>query len=89
MVSLISGPPTEALPLRGIIIVPSIVKGFVQFLTFGLAQTVPPDQDSCCMSKALKQVLQQLGITHCPCGECPPESQGAVERSNQTLKYIL
>lgn len=36
-----------------------------------------------------QQVLQQLGVTHCPSSTYPPESQSALERFHQPLKSML
>lgn len=79
----------EAIPLRKIT-AKSVVKALVKFFTtFGIPKVVQSDQGSNFMSKVFQQVLQQMGITHCPSSAYHPESQGALERFHSTLKSML
>ncbi len=79
----------EAIPLRKIT-AKSVVKALVKFFTtFGIPRVVQSDQGSNFMSKVFKQVMQQMGITHCPSSAYHPESQGALERFHSTLKTML
>ena len=79
----------EAVPLRTIT-ARTVLKHLVKFFTLvGLPKTVQSDQGSNFMSKVFKQVLEQLGVSHCHSSAYHPESQGALERFHQTLKSML
>ncbi len=67
-----------------------VVQALLKFFSmFGLPKTVQSDQGTNFMSRTFKQVLDQLGISHCHSSAYHPESQGALERFNQTLKAML
>lgn len=69
---------------------PVIVLALLKFFSmFGIPKTVQSDQGSNFMSRIFKQVLNQLGISHCNFSVYHPESQGALERFHQTLKAML
>lgn len=79
----------EAIPLRKIT-ASAVVQALLKFFSmFRLPKTVQSDQGSNFMSKIFKQVLDQLGISHCHSSAYHPESQGALERFHQTLKAML
>lgn len=69
----------EAIPLRKIT-APAITKALTQFFTtFGLPKVVQTDQGTNFLSKALKQTLSSLGVSHSVSSAYHPESQGALE----------
>ena len=79
----------EAIPLRNIK-TKSIVKALIKFFTFvGLPKSVQSDQGSNFMSGIFQQVMHELGIKQCRSSAYHPESQGALERSHQTLKNMI
>ncbi len=59
------------------------------FTVFGLPRVVQSDQESNFMSRLFSQVLRQLSIRHSTSSAYHPESQGALERLQQTLKTML
>ena len=78
----------EAIPLRNIK-TKSIVKALIKFFTFvGLPKPVQSDQGSNFMSGIFQQVVHELGIKQYRSSAYHPESQGALERFHQTLKYM-
>lgn len=79
----------EAIPLRKIT-ASVIIKALVKFFTtLGLTKIAQTDQGTNFMSKIFTQVLQCLFITHRVSSAYHPESQGALERFHQTLKFML
>ncbi|XP_042877710.1 KRAB-A domain-containing protein 2-like [Penaeus japonicus] len=79
----------EAIPLRSIMsktIVPALLKFFTQF---GLPEIVQSDQGSNFTSKMFKEVMSTLGIKQHLASSYHPQSQGALERSHQTIKSML
>ena len=79
----------EAIPLRNIK-TKSIVKAVIKFFTFvGLPKSVQSDQGSNFMSGIFQQVMHELGIKQYRSSAYHPESQGAIERFHQTLKYMI
>ena len=79
----------EAIPLRNIK-TKTIVKALVKFFTFvGLPRSVQSDQGSNFISGVFQQVMHELGIKQYRSSAYHPESQGALERFHQTLKYMI
>ncbi len=79
----------EAIPLRKIT-APAITRALIKFFTtFGLPKIIQTDQGTNFMSRAFKQSLQSLGVSHSVSSAYHPESQGALERWHQTLKSML
>ncbi|CAI5669654.1 unnamed protein product [Oreochromis niloticus] len=79
----------EAIPLRRITTA-NITKALIKFFTtFGLPKTVQTDQGTNFLSRAFKQTLISLGISHSVSSAYHPESQGTLERWHQTLKAML
>ena len=79
----------EAIPLRNIN-TKTIVKALVKFLTFVcLPKLVQSDQGSNFMSGIFQQVMHELGIKQYRSSAYHPESQGAHERFQQTLKNMI
>lgn len=70
--------------------VKAIIKALVRFFsTFGLLKRIQTDQGSNFISKVFAQVMSELFIKHQIFSAYHPESQGALERFQQTLKYML
>lgn len=79
----------EAIPLRRVTTA-NITKAPIKFFTtFGLPKTVQTDQGTNFLSRAFKQTLASLGVSHSVSSAYHPESQGALERWHQTLKAML
>ncbi len=79
----------EAIPLRKIT-APAITRALIKlFNTFGLPKIIQMDQGTNFMSRAFKQSLQSLGVSHSVSSAYHPESQGALEHWHQTLKSML
>lgn len=79
----------EAIPLRRVTTA-NITKALIKFFTtFGLPKTVQTDQGTNFLSRAFKQTLASLGVSHSVSSAYHPESQGALERWHQTLKAML
>ena len=79
----------EAIPLRKITnraVVTALIKFFS---TFGLPKVLQTDQGTNFLSQLFAKVLQTLSITHNVSSAYHPESQGALERWDQTLKAML
>ncbi len=78
----------EAIPLRkmtALVVAQALLKFFPMF---GLPKTVQSDQGTKFMSRTFKQVLDQLGISHCHSSAYHPEYQGALERFHQTSQKL-
>ena len=70
----------EAIPLRKITSA-AVTKAMIKFFTtFGLPRIVQTDQGTNFLSKAFKDTLQRLGVSHSVSTAYHPESQGALER---------
>ncbi|CAI5677731.1 unnamed protein product [Oreochromis niloticus] len=83
------GPTGDTIPLRRITTA-NVTKALIKFFTtFGLPKTVQTDQGTNFLSRAFKQTLASLGISHSVASAYHPESQGALERWHQTLKAML
>ncbi len=79
----------EAIPLRKIT-APAITRALIKFFTtFGLPKIIQTDQGTNFMSRAFKQSLQSLGVSHSVSSAYHPESQGVLELWHQTLKSML
>ena len=79
----------EAILLRNIK-TKTIVKAIVKFFTFvDLSKYVHSDKGSNFMSGFFQQVMHKLGIKQYKSSAYHPESQGALERFNQTLKNMI
>lgn len=59
------------------------------FSMLGLPKVVQSDQGTNFLSKIFGQVLMTLNVSHQTSSAFHPESQGALERFNQTLKAML
>jgi hypothetical protein len=60
----------------------------VAYPSFWRVHVVQSDHGSNFMSKVFQQVLQQLGVTHCPSCAYHPESQGAGDISSDFEVYV-
>ena len=68
----------------------TIEKALIKFFTFvGLPKSVQSDQSSNFMFDVFQQVMHKLGITQYRSSEYHAESQGALGRFHQTLKYMI
>ena len=66
------------------------MKALIKFFTFvGLPKSVQSDKGSNFMSGVFQQVMHELGIKQYRSSAYHPESQGALERFHQTLKYMI
>lgn len=66
------------------------VRELVKFCTtFGLPKVTQTDQGSNFVSKVFNQVLEVMAVKHQVSSAYHPESQGALQRFHQTLKYVL
>ena len=66
------------------------MRALVKFFTFvGLPKSVQSDQGSIFMSGIFQQVMRELGIKQYRSSAYYPESQGALERFQQTLKNMI
>lgn len=67
-----------------------VVRALIKFFsTFGLPKSVQTDQGTNFMSKIFHQVMAERKIKHNKSSAYHPESQGALERFHQTLKFML
>ena len=79
----------EAFPLR-IIKTPKIISSLVQFFSrVGIPDEIITDQGTNFTSNLMKQLHKQLGITGIRTTLYHPQTDGLVERFNQTLKSML
>ena len=79
----------EAIPLRNTK-TKSIVKALIKFFTFvGLPKSVQSNQGSNFTPGIFQKVMHELGIKHYRSSTYHPESQGALERFQQTLKNMI
>ncbi len=79
----------EAFPLRSII-TPKIINALVQlFSGVGIPDEILTDQGTNFTSRLMKQLHRQLGITAIKTNPNHPQTDGPVERFNQTLKNML
>ena len=79
----------EAIPLRDIS-AKKIIQALVKFFTLvGLPQTLQSDQGSNFMSHVFQQVMYELGIEQRKSSAYHPQSQGAIERFHQSMKFML
>ena len=79
----------EAIPLRDIS-AKKIIQALVKFFTLvGLPQTLQSDQGSNFMSHVFQQVMYELGIEQKKSSAYHPQSQGAIERFHQSMKFML
>ena len=77
-----------AIPLRNIK-AKTIVKASTKFFTLvGLPSSIQSDQGSNSMSGVFQQVMYELGINHYKSSAYHTQSQGALERWQQTLKTM-
>lgn len=68
----------------------AVLKALSQFISvFGTTTVIHTDKGSNFRSKLLSQVLQQLQVKHNQASAFHSQSQGALERFNQTLKTML
>ena len=59
------------------------------FSRVGIVREILTDQGSCFMSRVLKDLLSLLQIRHLRTSVYHPQTDGLVERFNQTLKRML
>ena len=79
----------EAIPLRNIS-AKKIIEALIKFFTLmGLPKTLQSDQGSNFMSRIFQQVMHELGIQQRNSSAYHPQSQGAIERFHQSMKYML
>ena len=69
---------------------PKIIDSLIKFFTFvGLPRSVQSDQGSNFMSYVMQQTMYQLGIQRFKSSAYHPQSQGALECFDQTLKKMI
>ncbi len=79
----------EAFPLRTIT-TPKVIHALIQlFSRVGIPEEILTDQGTNFTSRLMKQLHQQLGITAVRTSPYHPQTDGLVERFNQTLKRML
>ena len=79
----------EAIPLRNIS-ANKIIEALIKFFTLvGLPKTLQSDQGSNFMSPVFQQVMHELGIQQRNSSAYHPQSEGAIERFHQSMKYML
>ncbi|KAJ0058862.1 hypothetical protein NL108_001090 [Boleophthalmus pectinirostris] len=79
----------EAFPLRTII-APAVLRSLVQlFSRVGIPDKILTDQGTNFKSRLLQLFHKQLGITALRTTPYHPQTDGLVERFNQTLKWML
>ena len=79
----------EAIPLRDIT-AKKVIQALVKFFTLvGFPQTLQSDQGSNFMSHVFQQVMCELGIQQRKSSAYHPQSQGAIERFHQSMKFML
>ena len=79
----------EAFPLRSIT-TPKVISALVQlFSRVGFPEEILTDQGTNFTSRLMKQLHHQLGITAIRTTPYHPQTDGLVERFNQTLKNML
>ena len=75
----------ETIPLTNIK-AKTIVKALIKFFTLvGIPKSIQSDQGTKFMSGVFQQVMYELGIHQNKSSAYHPESQGAIERFQQTL----
>lgn len=79
----------EALPLRAATAKAVARELFHLFSRVGIAREILTDQGSCFMSSVLKHVLSFLQVKQLRTSVYHPQTDGLVERFNQTLKNML
>lgn len=79
----------EAFPLKNMSAKTIVSKLIHMFTTFGIPQEIQSDRGTNFTSDLFSEVLSQLGITQTLSTAYHPQSQGALERSHQTLKSML
>lgn len=79
----------EAFPVRTITM-PKVIHALIQlFSRVGIPEAILTDQGINFTSRLMKQLHQQLGITAVRTSPYHPQTDGLVERFNQTLKNTL
>lgn len=79
----------EAFPLKNIS-AKNVASHLIHMFTqFGIPQEVQSDQGSNFTSNLFRQVLNELGIQQTLSSAYHPQSQGALERTHQTLKTMI
>ncbi|KAL0156516.1 hypothetical protein M9458_047762, partial [Cirrhinus mrigala] len=79
----------EAFPLRSIT-TPKVIQALVQlFSRVGIPEEILTDQGTNFTSQLMRQFQQQLGIKSIRTSPYHPQTDGLVERFNQTLKTML
>uniref|UniRef100_A0A3P9KG95 Gypsy retrotransposon integrase-like protein 1 n=1 Tax=Oryzias latipes TaxID=8090 RepID=A0A3P9KG95_ORYLA len=79
----------EAFPLRTIT-APAVMRALIQFFSrVGIPDEILTDQGTNFTSRLMKLFQQQLGITAIKATPYHPQTNGLVERFNQTLKRML
>lgn len=79
----------HATPLR-VITAKGVVKGLLDFFShFGMPRRIQTDGASYFVGNVFKAALAEWGVSHNVSSPYHPQTQGAVERSHQTIKSIL
>lgn len=79
----------EAFPLRSVT-TPKLISALVQlFSRVGIPEEILTDQGTNFTSRLMKQLHREMGITAIRTSPYHPETDGLVERFNQTLKRML
>ena len=79
----------EAIPLRAATAKAVARELMTLFSRVGIVREILTDQGSCFMSRVLKDLLSLLQIRHLRTSVYHPQTDGLVERFNQTLKRML
>ncbi|XP_077962421.1 uncharacterized protein LOC144410313 isoform X1 [Gasterosteus aculeatus] len=79
----------EALPLRAATAKAVGKELFLLFSRVGIAKEILTDQGTCFMSRVLKEMLRLLQVKQLRTSVYHPQTDGLVERFNQTLKRML
>ena len=79
----------EAIPLRSATGRTVAREMFLLFSRVGLPEEILTDQGSCFMSGVMKRLCQSLKVRQIKTSVYHPQTDGLVERFNQTLKHML
>ena len=79
----------EAIPLRSATGRAVAREMFLLFSRVGLPEEILTDQGSCFMSGVMKRLCQSLKVRQIKTSVYHPQTDGLVERFNQTLKHML
>uniref|UniRef100_A0A8C1GXK8 Gypsy retrotransposon integrase-like protein 1 n=1 Tax=Cyprinus carpio TaxID=7962 RepID=A0A8C1GXK8_CYPCA len=79
----------EAIPLRAATAKAVARETFLLFSRVGIVEEILTDQGTCFMSKVLKEMCKLLKVSQIRTSVYHPQTDGLVERFNQTLKQML